>query len=46
MRRRNSITFFFKNFFGLHSQQNFPRDPLTYQINIFKLGTAIDNGKF
>lgn len=39
--RRFSFSFFNFPFFA--KKQSFVRDPLTFQVDIFKLGAAIDN---
>ena len=40
--RRFSFSFF--NFPFFTTKQYFSRDPLTFQVDIFKLGADIDNG--
>ena len=41
MKRRSRFNNFFRYSFGRHTKM-FVRDPLTFQINISQLGSAID----
>ena len=46
MRRWNHFTHFFTNSLWRRPVKILPRDPLTFQVNIYQLGKDIDNGKF